>query len=63
MKKAGRERELTNQKQADLRALQMDVKALVEVRDSLEERVKKNAIYPQYLQKVVQASEQVGHFG
>ncbi|XP_062314873.1 coiled-coil domain-containing protein 42-like isoform X2 [Osmerus eperlanus] len=58
VKKAGRERELTNQKQADLRALQMDVKALVEVRDSLEKRVNKNAIYPQYLQKVVQASEQ-----
>ncbi|XP_055787262.1 coiled-coil domain-containing protein 42-like [Salvelinus fontinalis] len=58
VRKAGREKELTNQKQVDLLTLQEEMKALVKERDRLEKRVQKNAIYPHYLDKVVQASEQ-----
>ncbi|CAB1336611.1 unnamed protein product [Coregonus sp. 'balchen'] len=58
VRKASRERELTNQKQVDLVTLQEETKALVKERDRLEKRVQKNAIYPHYLDKVVQASEQ-----
>ncbi|XP_013991562.1 coiled-coil domain-containing protein 42 [Salmo salar] len=58
VRKAGRERELTNQKKVDLLTLQEEMKALVKERDRLEKRVQKNAIYPHYLDKVVQASEQ-----
>ncbi|XP_010873655.1 coiled-coil domain-containing protein 42 [Esox lucius] len=58
VRKAGRERELTNQKQAELATLQEEMEALIKERDRLEKRVQKNAIYPRYLDKVVQASEQ-----
>ncbi|XP_036448110.1 coiled-coil domain-containing protein 42-like [Colossoma macropomum] len=58
MRKVNRERELTNKKQADLLALQEEMKSLVKERDKLMKRVKKNAIYPRFLDKVVQASPQ-----
>ncbi|KAL2103753.1 hypothetical protein ACEWY4_000621 [Coilia grayii] len=58
VRKAGRERELTHQKLNDLCVLQKEMKALTQERHHLEVNMKKNAIYPNYLQKVVQASEQ-----
>ena len=61
VRKAGRERELTNQKRDDLCVLQKEMKALTQERNRLETHVKKHAIYPIYLDKVVQTSEQVGH--
>ncbi|XP_041702334.1 coiled-coil domain-containing protein 42-like [Coregonus clupeaformis] len=54
-------RELTNQKQVDMVTLQEDTKSLIKERDCLKKRVQKNGIYtlyPRYLDKVVQASEQ-----
>ncbi|XP_037397178.1 coiled-coil domain-containing protein 42-like [Pygocentrus nattereri] len=58
MRKVNQERELTNQKQADLLALQEEMKSLVKERDKLMKRVEKNAIYLRFLDKVVQASPQ-----
>ncbi|KAM6976955.1 coiled-coil domain-containing protein 42-like [Aplochiton taeniatus] len=58
VRKAGREKELTNQKQADLCTLLEEKKALIKDRDRLEKRVQKNAIFLQYLDRVVQSSEQ-----
>ncbi|XP_048097921.1 coiled-coil domain-containing protein 42-like isoform X2 [Alosa alosa] len=58
IRKAGQERELTNQKWEDLCVLQKEMKTLIQERNCLETHVKKNAIYPNYLDKVVQVSEQ-----
>lgn len=45
---------MTNQKQVDMVTLQEDTKAIIKERDCLGKRVQKNAIYPHYLNKVVQ---------
>uniref|UniRef100_A0A3B4CVR7 DUF4200 domain-containing protein n=1 Tax=Pygocentrus nattereri TaxID=42514 RepID=A0A3B4CVR7_PYGNA len=58
MRKVNQERELTNQKQADLLALQEEMKSLVKERDKLMKRVEKNAIYLRFLDKVVEAPSQ-----
>ncbi|XP_063063977.1 coiled-coil domain-containing protein 42-like [Engraulis encrasicolus] len=58
VRKAGLERELTNQKMEDLCLLQKEMKALNQQREHLEVQVKKNAIYPNYLHRVTQISEQ-----
>ncbi|XP_076839897.1 coiled-coil domain-containing protein 42-like isoform X1 [Brachyhypopomus gauderio] len=58
LKKARREREQTNQKQAELLAMQEEMKSLIKERDELANRVRRTAIYPEYLYKVVQASKQ-----
>ncbi|KAJ8016929.1 hypothetical protein DPEC_G00012460 [Dallia pectoralis] len=56
--KADQEMKLTNQKQVELLGLQAEMKALIKERNRLAKRVLKNAIYPDYLERVVQASEQ-----
>uniref|UniRef100_A0A4W4GXQ0 DUF4200 domain-containing protein n=1 Tax=Electrophorus electricus TaxID=8005 RepID=A0A4W4GXQ0_ELEEL len=58
VRKARREREMTNQKQPELHTLQEEMKSLVKVRDELARRVKRNDVYHNYLDKVVQASRQ-----
>ncbi|XP_072553562.1 coiled-coil domain-containing protein 42-like [Salminus brasiliensis] len=58
MRKVSRERELISQKQADLVALQEEIKSLTKERDQLARRVKKNGIYSKYMDSVVQASGQ-----
>ncbi|XP_069044238.1 coiled-coil domain-containing protein 42-like isoform X1 [Lepisosteus oculatus] len=58
VRKAAQERELASQKQADLCALQEEMAALRRERDRLQRRVQRNACYPQYLERVVQGSDQ-----
>ncbi|KAI4876012.1 hypothetical protein NFI96_019278 [Prochilodus magdalenae] len=58
MRKVSRQRELTNQKQADLLALQEEMKSLIKERDKLVKRVRKNAVYHMFLDRAVQACEQ-----
>ncbi|MGH0148910.1 UNVERIFIED_CONTAM: hypothetical protein FKN15_013936 [Acipenser sinensis] len=58
MKKAAQERELTNQKESDLAALQQEMTSLNREREALEKRVLRHAVFLRYLERVVQASEQ-----
>ncbi|XP_041094672.1 coiled-coil domain-containing protein 42-like [Polyodon spathula] len=58
MKKAAQERELTNQKESDLAALQQEMTSLNHEREVLEKRVLRHAVFLRYLERVVQASEQ-----
>ncbi|KAL1020584.1 hypothetical protein UPYG_G00002040 [Umbra pygmaea] len=57
VRNAGKERELTSQKQVDLSNLREEMKAVIKKRDSLAKRVQKNAIYSCYLDEVVQAND------
>ncbi|XP_062401313.1 coiled-coil domain-containing protein 42-like [Sardina pilchardus] len=58
MKKAEHERQLAQQKGAELRALEVDLQVLTQERDRLATLAKKNEIYPDYLLKVVRLCKQ-----
>lgn len=59
MRKVDIEMKLTIQKQAELLTLQNEMEALIKEQDQLVKRVERNAIYHQFLEKVVQARKQV----
>ncbi|XP_066528656.1 coiled-coil domain-containing protein 42-like isoform X2 [Hoplias malabaricus] len=58
MRTVTRERELINQKEADIKALQQEMKSLIKERDQLQKHVNKNAFYRTFVDKIVKASDQ-----